>query len=250
MILLRSIILRLNYKLNDMDKEKKFLSELFVSLQGEGKYIGVPSIFIRTIGCNLFCSWCDSSFASWKPESPSYNINDVEKVLDESEVKHVVLSGGEPTINPYFSDIIDLVKSNGRFVTVETNGTHFPEVDVAELVDLISISPKLKNSTPNNKWMEKHTLDRINIESIRAWILYARDYQLKFVVSCEDDIDEIERIVIESGAQWNHVYLMPEGKTEAELAEKRKWVADLCLSHQCNYSDRLHVIIWGDKRGV
>ena len=236
------------------DNDTKVFSELFYSFQGEGKYAGVPSIFIRMIGCNLFCDWCDSKFASWEPEKPSFSLNDVDEFLGQHKgVKHVVITGGEPLANmALFIDLLRLVKSKHKFVTVETNGTIMPPTELPCSVDLISISPKLFNSIPvhDERRAELHKERRYQPTAILRWGKVAKDFQLKFVVSSERDMEEISEIISGLCVKPSHVYLMPEGKTNAELARKRKWVADLCLKYHCNYCDRLHVIVWGDKRGV
>ena len=236
-----------------MDTSKPVFTEVFSSIQGEGKYLGVPSIFVRTRGCNLYCSWCDSSFSSWDLEKPSCSIDDFLNILScFPQINHVVITGGEPCLSSCIEQLILMSKNRGKIITIETNGTLTLCKEYMESVDLISISSKLKNSSPADvELAQKHEDRRYKPEVLRQWIENAKDFQFKFVISdSRKDIDEITRIVIDNNIPWNKVYLMPEGKTEEELSQKRKEVVDLCISRGCNYSEREHIIIWGNKRGV
>jgi len=241
------------------------ISELFYSIQGEGKRAGKPSFFIRTNHCNLRCQFaggnlCDTAYTSWYPDDEK-NIGDipVEKIIGEY-LKHncidVVITGGEPSM---FTDDLTLLCSELKrinpecVITIETNGTIFGRY--VELADLISISPKLKSSIPTGTPYEKmHVNNRINIESFRNFNeLHNKnliDIQWKFVVTSEEDLNEILELQKEIGFKNRDVYLMPEGVSEEELNNKRLNVIELCKKHQFNYTDRLHVIIWGNKRGV
>lgn len=234
-----------------MDETKKVFSEVFASLQGEGVCAGTPSIFVRTIGCNLFCGWCDSSFSSWEPEKASYSMNDVrDLVWENTQIQHLVITGGEPCMSPYLKDLLFLGKERDLIVTVETNGTILPPKDLRSMIDLVSISPKLLNSIPQDeRSKELHIKNRYNPQILQDWI-DDNDFQVKFVVSSEEDMKEIEELNEEHCFGWENIYLMPEGKTEEELREKRKWLANLCIQKGCNYTDRMHIIIWGNRRGV
>jgi 7-carboxy-7-deazaguanine synthase len=115
--------------------------------------------------------------------------------------------------------------------------------------DLMSISPKLKNSTPEGEWAAQHDKLRIRLEVIRQ-LMDVCDYQLKFVVSSPEDIGEIRDIVSRTGAEAGKVVLMPEGIDPLRLREKAVWIAELCKAEGFRYGPRLHVDIWGDRRGV
>jgi organic radical activating enzyme len=241
------------------------ISELFYSIQGEGKRAGKPSFFIRTNHCNLRCQFaggnlCDTAYTSWYPDDEK-NIGDIpfEKIVGEY-LKHncidVVITGGEPAM---FTDDLTLLCSELKrinpecVITIETNGTIFGKY--VEFADLISISPKLKSSIPKGTTYEKmHVNNRINIESFRNFNeLHSKnliDIQWKFVVTSEEDLNEILELQKEIGFKNRDVYLMPEGVLEEELSNKRLNVIELCKKYQFNYTDRLHVIIWGNKRGV
>lgn len=120
------------------------LSELFYSIQGEGKLAGVPSIFVRASGCNLRCTWCDTPYASWNPQGDEASIQQIINRVAEYPSRHVVLTGGEPMIMPDIVELCAALKDRHYHLTMETAGT----VHAAAKIDLASISPKLSNSTP------------------------------------------------------------------------------------------------------
>jgi len=241
------------------------ISELFYSIQGEGKRAGKPSFFIRTNHCNLRCQFtggnlCDTPYTSWHPDDAK-NIGDVpiEKIIGEY-LEHncldVVITGGEPTM---FQDELnhlceELKRINPQVViTIETNGTNFGKF--TEYLGSASISPKLKSSTPFGTQYEKlHTNNRTNLESFKQFNELRKqnkiDIQWKFVVTSEEDLNEILELQKEIGFKNSDVYLMPEGVTEEQLNNKREAVIELCKKYQFNYTDRLHILIWGNKRGV
>ena len=117
------------------------IAEIFHSIQGEGRLTGVPSVFVRTSGCNLRCWFCDTPYASWKPEGDSQNIETVLLEVKRFGCPHVVITGGEPMIAPELPYLVDSLRSDGMHVTIETAGTviHDPPLQC----DLMSISPKL-----------------------------------------------------------------------------------------------------------
>lgn len=232
--------------------EEKYLSEIFKSIQGEGRYAGIPSLFIRTIGCNLRCRWCDTSFTSWKPEKGSYSNLDVKNLIKENPlIRHIVLSGGEPCISNRIEELIIIAKNNKKLITLETNGIVCLDESLMKMIDLVSISPKLRDSTPiGTKYENIHEKNRIRIDNFKKWMKYAQNYQLKFVVSKREDFEEIENLLKELKPKKGSVCLMPEGINEEQLLKKRQMVAEYCAEHGYHYSDRLQIIIWGTKRGV
>jgi len=239
------------------------ISEIFYSIQGEGKRSGVPSLFIRTNYCNLRCRFtggnlCDTAYTSWNPDD-GYNrgIMSVEEIIEECKkypVKEAVITGGEPAMQEEeLTDLCKRLKAVGYFLTIETNGTIFG--NFADFIDLMSVSPKMSNSVPYGTEFEKmHEKNRIDMNALKQihgnHIKGKYDTQWKFVVSSEKDIPEILALQSETGFSEKDVYLMPEGITENQLKEKRPLVAELCKKHGFNYSDRLHILIWGEKRGV
>jgi len=115
-----------------------FISEIFYSIQGEGELTGVPSVFIRTSGCNLRCDWCDTSYASWEPEGEEMPLDDILGKVKEHPSNHCVMTGGEPMIAKEIGDLCEKLRKMGKHLTIETAGTISPE-NIA--CDLASISP-------------------------------------------------------------------------------------------------------------
>jgi 7-carboxy-7-deazaguanine synthase len=226
------------------------VSEIFYSIQGEGSLAGVPSVFVRLSGCNLRCVWCDTPHTSWNPEGREMAIDEIVTQVRGYAASHAVLTGGEPMI---FSESVELtrrLKQAGLLhVTVETAGTVYQPV----ACDLMSISPKLANSTPREReggrWAAQHDRLRHNPDVLRK-LTSEYTYQLKFVVTEPEDMQEIEAIVQEIGADPRHVVLMPEGVSAEAIRGRARWLAELCKRHGFRYSPRLHIDIWGNERGV
>ena len=229
------------------------VAELFYSIQGEGKLLGVPSVFVRASGCNLRCVWCDTPYASWDPEGEDLSVEEIVRRVAAFESKHVVLTGGEPMIMPEITDLTRELKRRVRdvHITIETAATVWKPVEV----DLASLSPKLANSTPwereGGRFAQAHEKQRINVEVIQKFIDESPDFQLKFVVSSQDDLREIET-VLERVKKWrpSDVLLMPEGIDAGTLRDRAAWIADVCKLTGFRYSPRLHVELYGNKRGT
>lgn len=222
------------------------ISEIFYSVQGEGALIGVPSIFVRTTGCNLRCSWCDTPYTSWNPVGDEMPVDEiVARTNAYRSAKHVVLTGGEPMIAPGIADLAVRYRQMGMHITVETAGTVFTQLPC----DLMSISPKLRNSTPEGAFRAQHERLRLQPEILRR-LIAAYEYQLKFVVANEGDINEIRQLVDHLGAPAGKVILMPEGTAEDVLQSRGAWVAELCKQHGYRFSPRLHVHLYGNQRGT
>lgn len=221
------------------------IAEIFNSIQGEGMLAGIPSVFIRTSGCNLRCTWCDTPYTSWSPEGSEMSIDAIVERAQSFAASHAVVTGGEPMLA---EGMVELTERLGMHVTVETAGTVFQPVKC----DLMSISPKLENSIPRERdggrWAAQH--DRLRYRPGVLKRLMEFPYQLKFVVMSEADLDEIARIVEDTGADRGRVLLMPEGTGAAAIAERGRWIAEICKREGFRYSPRLHVDLWGNRRGV
>jgi 7-carboxy-7-deazaguanine synthase len=222
------------------------ISEIFYSLQGEGALIGTPSVFIRTSGCNLRCTWCDTPYTSWTPEGAERSIDSIVDEVQGHGASHVVITGGEPMIAP---DIEQLTHRLDAHITIETAGT----VDTPVHCDLMSISPKLANSTPlerdGGRWAQQHERLRYQPEILKRLIqLYP--YQLKFVIVNPADIAQVRAIVEEIGAARSRVILMAEGVDATTLAERGRWLAEIAKREGYRFTPRLHVDLWGNRRGV
>jgi 7-carboxy-7-deazaguanine synthase len=221
------------------------IAELFYSIQGEGALVGVPSFFIRTTGCNLRCSWCDTPYTSWRPEGVEMSL---DRILDEVRAhpaRHVVVTGGEPMIAPEIGPLTERLRDAGLHITVETAGTVFEPV----ACDLMSISPKLANSTPDGPFATQHQRVRIQT-TVLAELILRYDYQLKFVIETPTDVSEARDLVGLLGANPERVILMPEGTDPLRLRERALWLAEICKEEGYRFSPRLHVDLWGNRRGV
>lgn len=246
------------------------ISETFASIQGEGKLTGVPSFFVRTSGCNLRCTWCDTPYASWAPEGPVRTVEDIVAEARATGLCHAVLTGGEPMLSPAIVPLSHALRENGFHITIETAGTIVREV----ACDLMSLSPKLANSTPTGDprdptgaWAQRHEERRLNPASLRAlwhgspgldaanpsgW-----DRQCKFVVTGEADLAEINAVLAmldedrDAGARTppGDIMLMPEGTAEPTPAT-RDAVQAICMQTGYRYCTRLHIHLYGDARGT
>jgi len=226
------------------------LCEIFHSLQGEGKLAGVPSVFIRTSGCNLRCVWCDTPYASWTPEGRSVGVDEIMERLAAFGSTHAVVTGGEPMIDPDVGALTFALKRGGYHVTIETAATLWRDVHV----DLASISPKLTNSTPwqreGGKWAASHEARRLNLDTIRRFMA-SPDYQLKFVVDSPEDLSEIDALLYRIGRyDAASVLLMPQGVTAEDLDAHSGWIAEACKDRGFRYCPRLQIALFGNTRGT
>jgi 7-carboxy-7-deazaguanine synthase len=221
------------------------VSEIFHSLQGEGALIGVPSIFIRTSGCNLRCSWCDTPYTSWQPEGEQRSLDQVLEQVAGFPARHAVVTGGEPMIAPEIVPLTERLRALGLHITIETAGTVFAPV----ACDLMSISPKLANSTPTGTWATQHERLRFQPDVLRR-LIECYDYQLKFVVAQPSDLDEIEHTLDQLSVDRAKVILMPEGIEPSVLHERGAWLAEMAKRVGFRFSPRLHIDLWGNRRGV
>lgn len=223
-------------------------SEIFYSVQGEGGLIGMPSVFFRTSYCNLRCRWCDSVYTSWQPENKEISIDEVVKTINQFKCKYVVITGGEPCIQAKpLIELCQKLHGQGYHLTIETNGTIFVPIQA----DLISLSPKLASSTPDDDqiWTKRHGQERINLPVLRQF-LENYECQLKFVVDTSMDLIEIEQLVKQLNISLDKIILMPQGIKKEIIAEKQLWLIELCKEYGYRYSPRLHIDIWGDQRGM
>jgi len=236
------------------------INELFHSLQGEGKLVGTPSVFIRTSGCNLRCWFCDSYHTSWEPAGAWMSIDEIiEEVQSFEAVNHIVLTGGEPMMHDKCVELLNRISDLGYHTTVETNGTIYRDASI----DLASISPKLATSTPiaekdpkgEGEWAERHEEQRIDMTAL-VKLVDQYESQLKFVVTGQDDMPEIEQLVenVRANASTtidnSDVLLMPEGVTQKQLDDRRAQVAELAQECGYRYTPRLHVDLWNDEPGT
>lgn len=226
------------------------VAEVFYSLQGEGKYMGVPSLFIRLSGCPMRCQWCDTPYASWEPEGEMYGLDQLIALCDQYPLaQHIVITGGEPLSFPQLPQLVQGYRSLNKVVTLETAGIIYLETEA----QLISLSPKLSNSDPVDapKHLARHQKLRKNTQPVRDFIEAGHDIQFKFVVANKSDLIEVQELLQEYQVQsLEQVYLMPFTQDPQQFAEFSKEVASWCLETGMSLSHRLHVQLWDDLRGT
>ena len=223
------------------------VAETFASLQGEGMLAGVPSFFIRSSGCNLRCSWCDSRYTSWDPEGQHIGVDELIVQARASGLRHVVVTGGEPLLQREVGVLTSNLREAGFHITIETAGTVAPEV----ACDLLSVSPKTSCSDPVGRWAERHRRVRSDLEPLRSLLRRHDEFQLKFVIREVADLKEVQEVVGSVGPVADErVLLMPEGRTVEEVRKRAPMVAALCLETGFRYTPRLHLDLFGGGRGV
>ncbi len=222
--------------------------EVFASVQGEGVSMGTPSTFVRLALCNLRCTWCDTAY-TWDWERFDRASSTLE--LSPAEVagavrrlppRNVVLTGGEPLLQRrQLVPLVEELRAEGYRFEMETNGTIGPG-ELAGLIDQFNVSPKLANSGNAG-------LRRIEPSALREFAATGRAW-FKFVVAAPGDLEEVREVCTIAGVPPERVVLMPEGTSAAVLAERGRWLAELCTREGYRFSTRLHILLWGDRRGV
>jgi 7-carboxy-7-deazaguanine synthase len=222
--------------------------EIFYSLQGEGASIGTPTVFLRLALCNLTCTWCDTPYTwDWqrydhRQEIIPLPLEDVERRVLEYGCPHLVITGGEPMMQQKALAPLALsLKRHGFYCEVETNGTLAPGPEMLEAISQWNVSPKLDNSGNRPERREVP-------EALQAFRDLDNAY-FKFVISEPQDVDEVCALVEGYGIPRQRVILMPEGTTQQAIETRSRWVADACAQRGLRFSTRLHILLWGDKRG-
>lgn len=235
--------------------------EIFHSIQGEGKNLGKPSIFIRLSLCNLYCQWCDTDYTwNWKgtpfrhnydtkyDKSEQIEMLENEQILDivtSMNCKNIVITGGEPLVQQ--KDLRSLmsamkIRHPDFHIEFETNGTLIPLPEVDALSDQYNVSIKLSNSGVLEA-------DRINAKAIQ-FFANSPKANFKFVIDEEKDLQEVLALITTYGILNEAVYLMPQGTSAESLKEKQSWLVEICKKYNFNYTDRLHIHIYGNRRGI
>lgn len=215
------------------------VSESFLSLQGEGPSAGTPAHFIRLQGCTVGCHWCDTRYA-WPADGG--DATTVAAIIDRAralgEAPLLVVTGGEPLEHPHLTTLLEAALERWERVEVETSGVGPPPLTHARL--FYNVSPKLPSATP--RWSDtwRHTPD---------WLAEPRA-TFKLVVGDPPDDADAPRLIAEHGLPGARVMLMPEGLTDDRLRARADRVAELCKANGWRMSPRLHVWMWGARRGV
>lgn len=230
------------------------VAEIFRSVQGEGFLTGVDSVFLRTSGCNLRCKWCDTDYASWFPEGPTMPWSEAVNLVSAYDCEHVVITGGEPFLPADIVPVTQELQRRGHHITMETAAT----VDRPVACDLMSISPKRANSTPDaddsrdstNRWRRRHDALRHQPDVVRRFIA-DYTYQFKFVCATSDDVNDVATYVAEiGGIASDRVLLMPEGMDSETLQSRLSWLEPAAAALGFGITRRLHVELFGNTRGT
>lgn len=240
--------------------------EIFFTLQGEGVSSGLPAIFARAALCNLHCRWCDTDYtwnfegtpwAHEKDADPAYRKHrkaevsiempavEIAAAISRHPCRRLVLTGGEPLLQQEaWLEVLDALPGGPAAwtVEVETNGTKTPAAAFADAVDQFNVSPKLANSgMPASLRLRDDAL---------AWFAASPKAWFKFVLAAPEDASEIRDIQLRHGIPADRILVMPEGRNAGTLDLHAPAVAEACLTHGWRFCDRLHIRLWGEKRGV
>lgn len=226
------------------------IAEIYASRQGEGLLTGTPSVFVRASGCNLRCSFCDTPFTSWAPEGEDFSVDEIVAKAVSFDVEHVVITGGEPMLFAEMVPLTQQLQHLGKHITIETAGT----LSLPVYCDLMSISPKLSNSTPSDAraghWSARHERDRYRPEVIRD-LVERYEHQIKFVVATPEDVMEVREYLSRfPEIEAERVLLMPEGIERDRLGSVEKWLRPACAELGFRFCPRMHIEWYGNKRGV
>lgn len=211
------------------------ISEYFHSLQGEGRFVGTPSFFIRTTGCNLRCIWCDTRY-SWKSSGVVFSEEELLRLIQSElrERENLVLTGGEPLI--WWENLRNILEVlDGKVVEIETNGTIYPD-GIESIGAYLNVSFKLASSG-----MERRL--RVCGDVLKRLNNYDRT-MFKVVISDMEDLMELVGIVNEYGLDWGKVIVMPN-YCRCGCLERFKWLWDWCIENGIRFSGRLHVDVGG-----
>jgi len=232
------------------------INEQFVSLQGEGLLVGVPSSFVRVSGCNLRCAWCDSPSTSWTPTGTPVSLDAIEAFCAAGP-RHVVLTGGEPLLFAPIAPLSQRLRARGHHVTIETAAT---VLQPGLHADLVSLSPKLGHSTPHTRdpvWAQRHDARRRRIDVLRE--LMVLPWQLKLVVRAHDagalalDLEEVDALVAAlaiDDAHRDRVLLMPECIDPVRLHADYAALVEVCRRTGFRLGERLHIALFGHRPGT
>src|SRR5438132_5492601 len=214
------------------------VSEVFASVQGEGVTVGTPSAFVRLQGCTVGCAWCDTKYSWASTGGRETTLDAVLAEVSNTGLDNVVVTGGEPLEHPAFVALVDALKAAGRRIEVETAGTQLPR---SRVVDQWNVSLKLAHSGVAAEV-------RLRADAIAAF--RDRDAWFKFVVATERDVDEVLEFQTDHRLAYSRILLMPLGMRREEQQARMSAVIEWCRRHGFRFSPRLHILVWGPKRGV
>jgi len=249
-----------------------YLVEHFYSIQGEGRYIGRPSVFFRLGGCNLTCKGfnctetspsgekiigCDTVYAvdrsftsTWVALNNAQELINILKHYDLPFAVDIVFTGGEPLLHvndPILIEFLHYLHVNNHRITFETNATIKPDFTQYPIYSkcIYALSVKLQNSLePYTKRVKPDVLASIAYNAKEAFFKFSID---KNSINASLD-EEIEEII--QNAPHLEVYCMPVGANKTSVEENAPMLIEYCKEKGYIYSDRLHIRIWDDNKGV
>ncbi len=241
-------VMRVGYRAAKITRMK--IAEIFKSIQGEGLLTGTPCVFIRASGCNLRCVYCDTRYASWEPVGTDCSVGEIVESVSMFGLRHVVITGGEPML---FAELIPLCQQLRRLehhITIETAGTLYLPVEC----DLMSISPKLSNSTPSAAefptWHARHDRERHAPNVIRR-LVREQNCQFKFVIETRGDLEEVRQYLTAfPKIPLERVLCMPQATTQAQAEEFARWLPAACQDYGWRYCPRAHIESFGCRPGT
>jgi 7-carboxy-7-deazaguanine synthase len=249
-------------------------SGIFHTIQGEGRFAGYPSVFTRLSRCNLRCQWvnpdgtvtqCDTPYSSFEPENNTRDLESIVEEIKSYQCEHIVISGGEPFFQKNLVPLVQELIIAKHWVTIETNGTIYRELPRE---CFLSFSPKLSSSCGpvGNPHYSMQSKQRYKPDVLAKFIIAKHDFQLKYVVNTQEDIqeilearDELAKLIFDKAIHDfdevksfldKHIWLMPQGVTNEQFNAKADWIIQECQKNKWKFCDRIHVRIWGHKRGV
>ena len=208
------------------------INEIFLSVQGEGIYTGVPSIFIRVAGCNLNCPWCDTAYAKSAKDGIKMSTSSILNKVKKYNVEHVVITGGEPTI--YLEELKVLcseLNSLNKKITIETNSTIYVDCNP----HLLSLSPKLYQG-----WNEEIIKENINKNC---------DTQIKIVVDSIDEASDALKRIEKFNIEKDKIFLMPNADSRNKHIRGAAWLVPFCCNNNVRFGGRLQTLLWNNERG-
>lgn len=216
------------------------VSEIFYSIQGEGASCGRATAFVRLGGCSLGCQWCDSKY-TWRGGTP-WEITAIVEAVTAFPARRVVITGGEP-FEQDIAALLQVLRQAGWTIEIETAGfAPLAQVQCATLAHQLNVSPKLANSgVPYTR--------RIHLPVLHFLSTLDTTY-LKFVLAQPEDITEVNALVATLGLPPERVLLMPQAISAEDVLTASRWLVDICKRYGYGYSPRLHILLWGAKRGV
>jgi 7-carboxy-7-deazaguanine synthase len=226
------------------------IAEIYRSVQGEGLLTGVPSVFVRTSGCNLRCWFCDTPYTSWAAEGSDMSTDEIVAQVEEWDCRHVVVTGGEPMLWAELIPLCGRLRATGRRITIETAGTLYLPV----VCNLMSISPKFASSAPpaeeHPHWSRRHERERHRPDVVRQ-LVAEHNYQLKFVVDTPADLAELSNYLAAfPEVARDRVLLMPQGTDHQQLAARSEWLRPYCAAHGLVFCPRKQIEWFGPVRGT